>query len=181
MPSKKEKVNMYKDEVVTWLSKHCSRDIKFKDDLLLNADQKKWKDVANTITKQYKKENKDAAPQTTDFLQNGQHTLDIITRLHGLLSPGSIAAQPHKQTTAVSAPASSNTLQSKKRVMDESNSSKKKNRRTDARVEEEHEAKDSAGDVDEEAMTAYLDQQDEEEMNRYFAVITSYMCILMDN
>jgi hypothetical protein len=167
MPSKK--VTQAKKLIKSWLEDFCQRNSTFKRNLFILYKQKKYKDIATAIKKDYLN-GKNSSDEATNFLQNSQHVIDIMKHLESYdfssknnnASKGSSSSSSSSGKRSLSEAVSTGSTESK--------TDTKKSKTGDSSEEEE---------FNEDEMTSFLDQADDDAMKRFYAVSGVIMFLLM--
>lgn len=162
----KKAVTEAKKAIKSWLEDYCHKNISFKRNLFILYKQKKYKDIATAIKKNYL--NGQSSAETTNFLQNGQHVLDIMKHLESF----DFSSKNNSSKPSANKSSTSSTSTSEKRRLSEiepthNDSSKKdckKSKKTVAVVNSDDE------EFNEDEMTSFLDQADDDAMKRFYAV-----------
>lgn len=149
--------------IKSWLEEFCQRNATFKRNLFILYKQKKYKDISSAIKKEYL--NGKSSDEATNFLQNSEHVIDIMKHLENYdFSSQSKAKKDNKSLDKRSisdVESSATTI--------ESNSSKKvKKTKENDKVQEKE--KEEEEDFNEDEMTSFLDQADDDAMKRFYAV-----------
>lgn len=158
-----------KKAVTGFLEQHCSADASFKRNLFILFKQKKHKDIAAAIKKAYTSANNSSLNSTgsgknddteTNFLQNSQHVIDIMKHLESYDFSSKSGNKITQKRNREDVDDSSNTVVSVGQKTD------KKKVKTTEKEEKE------GNDFDEDDMTSFLDQADDDMMKRFYAVST---------